>query len=312
MPRYRTALPQLDGHVFLTDGGLETTLVFHEGLELTCFAAFPLVCTEEGRDKLTHYFQPYLDLAEERQLGFILDTPTWRANPDWGAQLGFTGQALTDVSRAAVTYLEGLRRRHAHSGLPIVLNGVIGPRGDGYKIETSLTAAEAATYHGPQIQAFRDTEADMVSAITMTSVEEAIGIAWAAQTAGMPVVISFTVETNGRLPSGQALGSAIEEADGTTGAYPAYYMINCAHPTHFKAVLVGNAPWLNRIRGLRANASAKSHAELDVASELDIGDPQELGLHYADLCARLRSLKILGGCCGTDRRHVAAICDACL
>lgn len=312
MPRYRNLLPQLDGHTFLTDGGLETTLVFHEGLELPCFAAFPLVCTEEGRTTLTRYFQPYLDLAQKHRLGLILDAPTWRANPDWVERLSFDAQLLADVNRAAIAYLEELRRQHAHRGLLLVLNGVIGPRGDGYRIETAMTSAEAAIYHAPQIQAFRDSEADMVSAITMTSVEEAIGIARAARAADMPVVVSFTVETDGRLPSGQALGSAIEEADAATGAYPAYYMINCAHPTHFEHVLIGDAGWLDRIRGLRANASQKSHAELDAASELDIGEPQELGQHYASLRARLRNLSVLGGCCGTDHRHLAAICDVCL
>lgn len=312
MPQYRNLLPQLDGRAFLTDGGLETTLVFHEGLELPCFAAFPLVCTEEGRTTLTQYFQPYLGLARKYGLGLILDTPTWRANPDWGRQLGFDAQALANVDRAAIDYLKELRRQHSHGGLPLVLNGVIGPRGDGYRIETTMTAAEAAMYHAPQVQAFRDSEADMVSAVTMTSAEETIGIAHAAKAADMPIVVSFTVETDGQLPSGQALGSAIEEADAATGAYPAYYMINCAHPTHFEHVLVGDAGWLGRIRGLRANASRKSHAELDAASELDIGEPQELGQDYARLCARLPNLRVFGGCCGTDHRHLTAICDACL
>jgi S-methylmethionine-dependent homocysteine/selenocysteine methylase len=312
MPRYRTLLPQLDGRAFLTDGGLETALLFHENLELPCFAAFPLVCTEEGRATLTRYFQPYLDLAQRHGMGLILDAPTWRANPDWGERLGFQAGALADVNRGAIAYLDELRSEHVRSGIPLVLNGVIGPRGDGYRAETSMTAADAAAYHAPQVQAFRESEADMVSAITMTSAEEAIGIARAAQAADMPVVVSFTVETDGRLPSGQSLGSAIEGVDAATGTYPAYYMINCAHPAHFAHVLLEDDRWLGRIQGLRANASRKSHAELDAASELDVGDPTELGRQYADLRARLPNLNVLGGCCGTDHRHLAAICEACL
>ncbi len=311
MPIYRDALPQLDGQRFLTDGGLETTLIFLNQVELPCFAAFPLALTEEGRTVLARYFQPYLDLAKARAVGLILDTPTWRANPDWGARLGYDASGLAQANRAAVAFVAQLRAEQADAPGPIVLNGVLGPRGDGYKAESTMSAAEAARYHTPQIEAFRDSEADMVSALTMTYLEEAVGIALAARAAALPAVISFTVETDGRLPSGQALGEAIEATDAATDAYPAYYMINCAHPTHFGGALVPGASWLDRIRGLRANASAKSHAELDEATQLDSGDPQELGGQYARLRGRLPRLSVLGGCCGTDDRHIRAICDAC-
>lgn len=312
MPRFRDALPQLDDRPFLTDGGLETTLVFLEKIDLPCFAAFPLVCTAEGRGRLTRFFEPYLDLARRHRAGMILDTPTWRANADWGKRLGYDAVALAEVNRAAVDLLDSLRDRQGRTDLPLVLNGVIGPRGDGYKAETAMTAGEAAAYHRAQIAVFRDSQADMVSAVTLTFVEEAIGIARAARDLGMPVVISFTLETDGRLPSCRALGSAIAETDAATDAYPAYYMINCAHPLHFDHVLAEGGAWLDRIRGVRANASTKSHAELDAASDLDIGDPDDLGRRYAGLRGRLRNLNVLGGCCGTDHRHIEAICDACL
>lgn len=311
MARYRSNLPQLSGGDFLTDGGLETTLVFHYGLELPCFAAFPLVMSDEGRSTLRNYFTPYLDMARQRKVGFILDTATWRANADWGERLGYSPEGLAEVQRASVAFSTELRDVYATKHTPIVINGIVGPRGDGYRADSRMSADEAERYHAQQIGIFADTPTDMVSAVTMTYPEEAIGIVRAAQRHGLPVAISFTVETDGRLPSGDTLRSAIEQVDAATGTAPVYYMINCAHPTHFENVLAGPDAWLNRIRGIRANASALSHAELDAATELDAGDPQQLGRHYRALRRKLTQLRILGGCCGTDHRHIAAICEAC-
>jgi S-methylmethionine-dependent homocysteine/selenocysteine methylase len=206
--------------------------------------------------------------------------------------------------------MEELRDEADGGGAPVVISGCIGPQDDGYSPDTKLSAADAREYHATQIGTFRDTAADMVTAITMTYVEEAVGIARAAEEAGLPSAISFTLGTDGKLPSGQALGDAIEEVDAETGSAPAYHMINCAHPTHFERVLDQAAPWVERIRGLRANASMKSHAELDEATDLDEGDPTDLGARYAALKSRLPNLNVLGGCCGTDHRHIAEIRDA--
>jgi homocysteine S-methyltransferase len=311
MALHRRNLPQLKGGDFLTDGGLETTLVFLYGIDLPYFSAFPLVMTPDGRATLKSYFEPYLHMAQRRGLGFVLDTPTWRANPDWGAKLGFDADGLEAVQRASIELGVELREAFAMPESPIVLNGVVGPRGDGYKADARMSEDEAERYHAAQIEAFRDTEADMVSAITMTYPEEAIGIARTAEANGLPVVISFTVETDGRLPSGDSLRSAIERVDAATGRAPAYYMINCAHPQHFRDVLATDEFWLDRIRGLRANASTLSHAELDAATELDSGDPAGLGRDYRTMRRRLKRLNVMGGCCGTDHRHIAAICEAC-
>lgn len=312
MPRYRHALPQLNGTVFLTDGGLETCLVFLEGIDLPCFASFPLIADATGRARLDRYFEPYLRTAAERGAGFLLDTPTWRANAEWGERLGYPAAALADINRQSVAWAAALRDAYASGPSPIVINGVIGPCGDGYRAETRMSATDAERYHRAQIGTFRDTEADMLSAMTMTYAEEAIGIVRAAQACGMPVAISFTVETNGLLPSGEALPAAIQRVDAATGGGPAYYMINCAHPTHFRDVLAPGVPWLDRVRGIRANASTRSHAELDAATALDSGDPAELGRQYRALRGRMPRLSVLGGCCGTDHRHLAAICQACL
>jgi homocysteine S-methyltransferase len=312
MSNLSNALPQHRDGTFLADGGLETTLVFLERIDLPSFAAFPLVLSEAGRETLTRYFAPYLAEAERRGVGFVLDTPTWRANPDWAEKLGFGLEDLLDANRRAVAFAAELRNKVGAPSIPIVLNGVIGPRGDGYVVGSAMTADEAASYHRPQIEALRDGGADMVSAITMTYAEEAVGIAHAARACGVPVALSFTVETDGRLPSGQDLKAAIEETDAATGNTPAYYMINCAHPDHFRGALASGEPWIDRILGIRANASRKSHAELDASTELDIGDPAELGRQYRDLRSQLPKLRIFGGCCGTDHRHIVAICEACL
>jgi homocysteine S-methyltransferase len=307
--RTSTRLPQLDGDLFLTDGGIETTLIFHQGLDLPLFAAFVLLDDEEGTEALRRYYEPYLELARERGLGFVLESPTWRASPRWAAELGHNAERLDGLNRKAIALMEELRDAE-DGGAPIVVSGCIGPQDDGYSPDTKLSAREAQGYHSTQIGTFADTSADMVCAMTLTYAEEATGIARAAHEAGLPSAISFTVETDGRLPSGQRLGEAIEQVDAETGGAPAYYMINCAHPTHFEEVIEGGTGWAGRIRALRANASTKSHAELDESEELDEGDPDDLGPRYAALRDRLPNLNVLGGCCGTDHRHVCAVRDA--
>jgi S-methylmethionine-dependent homocysteine/selenocysteine methylase len=305
---YRSQLPQLDGEMFLTDGGIETTLIFHEGLDLPEFAAFPLLRDDAGTAALRRYFEPYVGLARDRGAGFVLESPTWRANPLWAERLGFSPEELDALNRRAIALMAELRNEYATDSAPIVISGCIGPHDDGYDPSVTLTPDEAQEYHSVQIGTFADTDADMVTAMTMTYAGEAIGVTRAAAAAGIPAVISFTLETDGRLPSGQELGEAIAETDAATDSGPAYYMINCAHPTHFEHVL-GHEPWRERIRGLRANASTKSHAELDEAEDLDEGDPEDLGGRYAALAAKLPSLNVLGGCCGTDLRHVTAVCE---
>lgn len=287
----------------ITDGGMETTLIFKQGFDLPHFAAFVLLDDSAGRDALRAYYRSYIDIAEARSVGIVLDTPTWRANPDWGEKLGYGTETLTDVSRRAVALLEELRTPQ------VVVSGCIGPRGDGYRVDAEMSPQEAESYHTPQIEAFAETSADLVTALTLTYADEATGIVHAAAAAEVPVVISFTVETDGRLPSGQSLGEAIEQVDGATDGAASYFMVNCAHPTHFADALE-QAPWAERLRGVRANASKKSHAELDEAEELDEGDPDELAARYRELRDRLPNLSVVGGCCGTDHRHVEAVCAA--
>ena len=311
MARHRNALPQLGGDLFLTDGGIETTLIFHQGQELPDFAAFHLLQSPTGEAALREYFLPYVEIAQRARTGLILESATWRASADWGTRLGYSAGALADANRRSIELLETIRNEHGAT-IPIVISGCVGPRGDGYVPDSAMTEKQAEAYHRDQIDTFAATAADMVCAITMNYAAEAVGVARAAERAGMPVAISFTVETDGKLPTGQTLKAAIEQVDDATSRYPRYYMINCAHPAHFEDVLSGGEGWLSRISGLRANASRKSHAELNESTELDIGNPPELGQDYARLRRRLPSLNVMGGCCGTDARHVEQIADACV
>ena len=311
MPRYRHALPQLSGKLFLTDGGQETTLIYLEGVDLPLFAAFTELTTAEGRARLDAYYRRYTALARDAGAGFVLEAPTWRASSDWGDRLGYDAAALNRLNRDAVDLLVDIREAEQTPDSPMVISGNFGPRGDGYNPEFLMSADEAEAYHRPQAEAFATSEADLVTAMTMTHAGEAIGIARAAAALGLPSVISFTLETDGRLPTGQPLGEAIEEVDQATGGAPAYYMINCAHPDHFNPTLAAGGAWIGRLGGLRANASRLSHAELDAATELDPGDPDELGVQYAALRREYPRLKVLGGCCGTDHRHLEAIAHRC-
>jgi homocysteine S-methyltransferase len=310
----RRGLPQIDGGLFVTDGGLETELVFHDGIDLPAFAAFPLLESLDTRARLRRYYDGYLAIARDHGAGFVMETPTWRANPDWAAQLGYSLEQLDALNRAAVGLAEEVRSAAAAEGITTVVSGCIGPRGDGYDPGEAMTPEEAERYHAVQINTFADTSADQVTAITMTNAEEAIGIVRAATAAGIPVAISFTVETDGNLPTGQTLREAIEQVDAETDGGATYFMVNCAHPNHFSGALDGDLDaepaWRHRLLGVRANASVKSHAELDESTELDEGDPQDLGARHAALRDRLPAVVVLGGCCGTDARHVAEIVAA--
>ena len=312
MSKYRNRLPQLASGLFLTDGGLLTTLIFHEGIELPHLACFQLLESETGRARIRAYAERYIALAKQAGIGFVLEGLTWRANPDWAEKLGYSRNDLIAVNRRSVDFMLELRRAHETAQTPMVISGLVGPRGDGYKADSRMSAKEAQDYHAFQIGILADTEADMISAFTMNYVEEAIGIVRAAKAAEIPSVISFTLETDGRLPSGQSLRDAIEQCDRESHGGPAYYMINCAHPAHFEAELKKDGAWVSRLRGLRANSSKRSHAELDTSPDLDIGNPVELGQDYRRLRKLLPHLAVIGGCCGTDHRHVEEICSACL
>lgn len=306
---YRQHLPQLDGGLFLNDAGLETDLIFNHGIDIPEFAAHTLLTNEHGRTALQYYMEGFLSLAAETGMGFVLDTQTWRAQRHFAEDLGQDDASMRESNRAAVEFSSRLRDRYAANIGPIVLNGLIGPRGDAYAPDEEIAANEAQAYHGEQLRWLAETDVDMVTALTFTQADEAIGVVRGAKELGLPVVVSFTVELDGSLPTGQRLSDAIRAVDDATDGAAAYFMVNCAHPDHF-AGLLGDEPWGRRIRGVRCNASRLSHAELDEAEVLDDGDPAELALDYAHLRTTMPWLNVFGGCCGSDLRHVTAIADA--
>ena len=306
MPR---TLPLLD-RLFLTDGGIETDLIYNRGIELPFFASINLLRSSVGKEALEEYFRSYLDLARRLGTGFELVSASWRASPDWAAEFGLTQEELDRLNGQSVAMLRDLQSRYPD--VTTVVTGCIGPRGDGYDPGSIMSAEEAQDYHRRQAFAFATAGADMIGAITITNVPEAIGIARAAKALDVLVYISFTVETDGRLPTGDTLDDAIAAVDEATDGSPSYFMVNCAHPDHFTQALLNGGAAISRIRGLRANASRCSHAELDAMTELDDGNPEELALMYRQIRESLPRITVLGGCCGTDLRHIAAISDACL
>ncbi|MEQ8782825.1 MAG: homocysteine S-methyltransferase family protein [Roseibium album] len=292
---------------FLSDGGLETYLIFDKGYELPCFSAAVLLDSDQGRRDLVEYYERFVEIARQSGRGFILDAPTWRAGVAWAGPLGKPVSEVLQTNERAVGFVSEIRMRHETDSLPILVNGLVGPSGDAYAPDATLSYQDALLIHAPQIHALGRAGVDMISAMTLTHAGEAVGIAQAAREIDLPAVIAFTLETDGRLPSGQPLREAIEEVDEATDSSPHYYMINCAHPDHFREVLETGASWKLRVGGIRSNASRMSHAELDEAETLDDGNPGELGRLSADLLRHLPNIRVVGGCCGTDHRHVGCI-----
>lgn len=294
----------------VTDGGLETDLIFHHGLDLPEFAAYPLLAETAGRELLVDYYEQYAEIAARAGAGLVLETPTWRANRDWGARLGDDQAALDTANRASVQLLRDLGQTWSDRLASWTVSGCLGPRGDGYRSDGAVDPDEAAAYHRPQIAALAAAGSDRVTVLTLTDVGEAIGISRAGRDVGVETLVGFTVEVDGRLPDGTSLAAAVAAVD--AACPPASYVVNCAHPHHILAGFGEDAApaastWRQRIRGLRVNASQQSHAELDEAEVLDDGDPRQLAADQAVLLDLLPAVEMIGGCCGTDARHVAAM-----
>ncbi len=307
MALHRSALPQLGDRLFLVYVGMETDLIFSQGVDLPGFASYPLLETEEGRLRLDGYSRDLIETGKAHRTGVILESPTWVANRDRGAAIGYSPEQLVDLNKAAIAQMCAARARFGD--IPTVVSANIGPREDAYAPAGQMSAEEAEAYHTEQIAALAQTDTDMVTGYTLAYPAEAVGIVLAARRFELPVAIAFTVETDGRLPTGTALAEAITEVDAATDNYAAYFMINCAHPDHFENVLT-DAPWMRRVRGIVANASRCSHSELDNAEKLDAGNPVELGRQVADIRDRFPHISVLGGCCGTDMRHISSIAKA--
>lgn len=306
MATYRTALPQLDQGVFVCYTGMETDLIFNRGVDLPGFASYPLLETKEGRETLCGYYAQLIDMAKEMGVGVLLESPTWVANRDRGSGIGYRPEKLRELNQAAIDLIA--RVREEKGDLPTLLSAQMGPRGDGYAPTEQMDPDEAESYHTEQMEVLSQTAADLVSAFTLCYPEEAIGIIRAGQRFDMPVAIAFTVETDGCLPTGMPLKKAVETVDDATDRGAAYFLINCAHPDHFRNVLT-DEPWMQRLRGIVVNASRCSHAELDDAEELDSGDPDELGVLVGVLRKNYPHFSVIGGCCGTDMHHLRKMAE---
>jgi homocysteine S-methyltransferase len=309
MTNSKATLPQLSGAVFLTDSGLETDLIFNHGLDLPDFAPFPLLETAEGRATLEQYFREHLDVASGRGMGVVFETPTWRASPDWGARLGYDLSTLAALNSEAVALLRDLRDE-AGSDVPFIISGNVGPRHDGYDPNAVMSVAEASDYHSWQVRVLATSGVDVVSAFTIDYVEEGVGIARAAAGAQVPSVISFTTDDRGALPDGTSMARAIERIDAEAITPPAYYMLNCTHPQHVTRMLSEGGAWRERVRGIRANASPLGLVEPPEGQPLDPGDVAGFASAMQQVNQLAPSITILGGCCGTDVRHVRAVADA--
>jgi S-methylmethionine-dependent homocysteine/selenocysteine methylase len=307
MAIYRSDLPQLSGDLYLAYTGMETDLMFTQSVELPGFASYPLLESKKGRAQLYGYYCDLISLGKEHGIGVILESPTWVANRDRGVHIGYSPEQLIDLNKQAIAQM--CDARDELGDLQTVISANVGPRADAYAPSEQMSAEEAEAYHAEQIAALAETHVDLISGYTLAYPAEAVGIVRAAKRFEIPVVIAFTVETDGHLPTGASLKDAITQVDVETGGYAAYFMINCAHPDHF-ANLLTDAPWMHRLRGIVANASRCSHAELDEAEELDDGNPNELGQQLAKIRRMFPHINILGGCCGTDMRHLSSIARA--
>lgn len=296
------ALPHQSDMYFMAWTGMETDLIFNRGIDLPGFASFPLLEKPETREMLIAYAREQVALARKHRCGTILESATWIANADRAADLGYTPRDLERVNRDAIALLVEVRG----DADDVLVSANIGPRNDAYLPGETMSAAEAEDYHAAQIRSFVGTEVDVVSPYTFANAKEAIGVVNAARRVDLPCVVALTVETDGRLPSGQTVVDALAEIDAATDAAAAYFMINCAHPEHFAESL----PETDRLGGVVVNASRCSHAELDGATELEDGDPDELGQQVSALMRQLPSMRVFGGCCGTDMRHLEAMARA--
>jgi len=307
--------------LWVTDGGLEADLIHHHGVDLPGSAAFPLLGTTEGRALLTSYYSGFAQVARRTGTGLLLETPTWRANPDWVVALGGSPQDVRRINLESVVFLAGLGEMLLASGAlstaaktgtsgrqsddgAFQVRGVIGPKGNGYLPERRPTAEEFADYHSVQAAALCDGGVSWVTAYTLSTLAEAVGVVRAARAHSLKVGICFTVESDGRLPDGSPVAAAVEEL--WQRSAPDGLLLNCASPSHIVRALEDDG-WGRLVTGLRVDASGPSHAELDSSEQLDEGDLQDLVRDFQRLTARLPNLEVVGGCCGSDARHIAEL-----
>ena len=299
-------LPQQSGKLMTTAGGFETWMQYVDGFKLRHFCAFELLNDARGLGCLRDYHRKVVEAATANGFGVINEGLHYRSSRDWGELIGFSREALLEINVRGIEFYRDFAREYAGPDTPMLVGGVVGPRGDAYNIGRLPDAAEAEDYHSEQIRIFREAGADHVTAMTFSSVDEAIGVARAAKSVGIPVVISFLLARGGRLKGGETLEEAITRVDSATDDAPAYYMINCTHPTEFEPALT-TGKWISRLGGFMPNAVAMETLDLCKLGHLEDGDPVELGAQMGALAQRFPHINVWGGCCGTDGRHIGEI-----
>lgn len=294
-----------NNNIFMINGGLETTLIYKYNLELPFFSCIDLFKNVNTKKIIYQYYLEYLKVAQKYNSFIIIDTPTWRFNKDWASKLGYNEIELLNRNKEAVVLISKLKNDYNN----IIISGKIGPKYEGYFISEKMSIEESKNYHSTQIKTFSELNIDIITASAMNYVEEAIGISYSAKDKSIPLVISFTLNNDSKLPSGMALEDAINYIDYITNEYPIYYMINCVHPKYFIELLRINKDkkWINRIRGIRPNASSKSHEELEKLNKLDSGNIDELANYCKEIKNICPNINIFGGCCGTNINHVESI-----
>lgn len=305
--KYRDKLPQLNGHDVATQGGMETWLQYVDGFELQHFCFFDLLNNSKAVTALRDYHRKIIEAVIPHGFGILAEGLHYRASRDWGELLGYSREGLVEINFRGVEFYKELADEYESGDNPMPIGGVIGPRGDAYEIGKTPDAAEAEEYHSEQIQTLTDAGVDMITAATLSFVDEAIGIARAAKSAQIPIVLSFFTNSDGNLESGPTVREAIEAVDAATDSAPAYYMINCSHPLEFEPALE-EAEWTRRLGGFMPNAVASEKLSLCTLGHLEDGDPEELGHQMGSLARRFPHMTVWGGCCGTDSRHLGQIC----
>lgn len=299
-------LPQLNGRLMTSAAGFETWLQYVDGFKLRHFCAFELLNDPRGVSCLRDYHRTVVEAAVANGFGVINEGLHYRASRDWGELIGFSREALEEINIRGIEFYREFVREYDSPETPMLVGGAIGPRGDAYNIGRTPDAAESEDYHAEQIATFRKAGADLVTAMTFSSVEEAIGVARAAKAAELPVVVSFFVARGGRLRGGETLEEAISRVDEASDGAPAYYMVNCTYPTEFEPGLTAG-DWTQRLGGFLPNAVAMETLDLCKLGHLEDGDPVELGGQMGSLARRYPHVRVWGGCCGTDGRHIGQI-----
>jgi len=308
MVKHTTFPPQKEGCLYLTEGGTETELMYKHGFELPHFAMFPLLDNPKAVSKMREMFRSYLDVAAKHEFSALMGGLDYRASPDWGELLGYSPASLSDANLQSIEFLREVAMDYSSQIPEILIQGLIGPRGDAYERNETITENEAEDYHAVQLETLKKADVDSALAITFNNIPESVGVARAAAEIGVPLGISLTLDSNSKLRSGPSLAEAITIIDKETDQSPAYFLINCSHPLEYE-LAIEPGDWVKRIRGVRPNASKMEKIALCKIGHLEEGDPEELGTLCGDLARRYPHMDIWGGCCGTWDNHLNEIAE---